>query len=307
MGARRFRGDERAAALAARAGDGALRAFRAWRDHLSEDGAPRSHLPGHGRGRSYQCPLFWAAHACWIARAAPELERLLAEEGEPASATSAHEGALDLRVAYFPHASLARLEDGRVVAWIRGARPKGNVHHGSPHGAGLLRCVRVADGADLVARCRLGGAQQGEWSGKAGGWSPARGLRAGRREVAFALWLARVHWRAGRVREALLAVPRTFARGVLAFAHPRVSSAFDLAPVVVVMSDGIALRSQLAHRDGSVATGSDLERVFRIDGEGLEVAEDLASTGAARGVAYVVPPAASDVARTETKVRYRLA
>ena len=56
---------------------------------------------------------------------------------------------------HFPSVNLARIEDRRVVAWVRGARPDYNVHHGSPHGAGLLRVVRRADGVELLERRRL--------------------------------------------------------------------------------------------------------------------------------------------------------
>jgi hypothetical protein len=282
----------------------ALRAFRAWVDHLGADGRPASHRAGPGRGRSYQCPLFWAAHAEWIARALPDLEAAL-RAGHPRPEPRG--GGIDLSVAWFPQAQVGRIEDGRVTAWVRGARPAYNVHHGSPHGAGLLRVQRRADGAELLERCRLGGAQEAEWSARAGLPSPARGWAGGGSEMRFALWLARVHWRAGRRGAALAAPLKVARRGVGAFASPRVSSAFALAPAVRVEGDGLELESELAWRGGASVPGSRLARRFQVDGDGLVVEERLLAAGAARGIGYGVPAAAREVVRAADRVSYRLA
>jgi hypothetical protein len=45
--------------------EAALRSFEVWARHQRPDGAPQDHLPGPGRRRSYQCNVFWAAHAAW--------------------------------------------------------------------------------------------------------------------------------------------------------------------------------------------------------------------------------------------------
>lgn len=282
----------------------AVRAFRAWAAHLSPDGVPSSHRPGPGRGRSYQCPVFWAAHAEWIARALPDLEAAL-RAGHPLPEPAP--GGIDLSVAWFPQAQLGRIEDGRVTAWVRGARAAYDVHHGSPHGAGLLRVQRRDDGAELVERCRLGGAQEAEWSGSAGLPSLARGWRGGGGELRFSLWLARVHWRAGRTGAALAAPLAVAHRGVAAFAAPRVSSAFALAPVVRIDGDGLELASALAWRGGDVVPGSRLERRYQVNGEGLTVSEHLLAAGGAHALRYGVPAAARDVERTVDRVTYRLA
>lgn len=281
----------------------AVRAFRAWVEHLGADGKPASHRPGHGRARSYQCPLFWAAHAMWLARAAQALERCMARAPEPASLSSG----IDIAVQFFPAAQLARLEDGAVVAWVRGARPPCNAHHGSPHGAGLLRVLRKSDHAELVARCRLGGRQEAEWSGTHGHFSAARAWRSGARELRFSLWLARVHLRAGRWSEALRTPPRVLARAVLAFGHPRVSSAFETGPLVELLPDGLVLRSALAHRDGSRIPGTSLERSFRLDGSGLQVEERALAPRALQHLTYLVPSAARELRSGPGSVAYRLA
>jgi len=84
-----------------------------------------------------------------------------------------------------------------------------------------------------------------------------------------------------------------FSRGVLAFGHSRVSSAFALAPAVELLPDGVLLRSKVAYRDGTPVEGSSLERTFRVDGDGLDVHEVLRADGGARGLGFSVPAAAT--------------
>ena len=286
-----------------RLGSAALASFRAWAEHLEADGRPTSHRPGPGRGRSYQCPVFWAGHASWMARALPDLERL--ESREPVERGGDQAG-IEVGVSWFPDASLARLEDGCVVAWIRGPRPRFNVHHGSPHGAGLLRVLRKSDHAELVERCRLGGSQEAEWSGKRGLPRPVRALVAARRELRFSLWLARNHWRGRRPVAALRAPGTVFQRGVLAFAAPRVSSAFHLVPDVAVLPDGVRLTGGLAWRGGRSVPRSRIERTFQVDGEGLVVTERLLQSAGVRELAYRAPRTARDLVEAEGSVSYRL-
>lgn len=285
-------------------GRAAQRAFEVWARHLEESGRPRSHLPGPGRGRSYQCPVFWAAHACWLARAAEDLDELWEEEPGPLRAAAR---GIELSMVHFSDSSLVRLEDDRVVAWVRGSRPGCNSNHGSPQGFGLLRVVRKNDGASLLPRCRLGGSQQGEWSGHWGRPSLGRGWRACGSELRFSLWRARVHVRARRWSEAWREPWRALRHGVLAFGHSRVGSAFTLEVEVDPRADGVRLTGALSRRDGSAVPGSRLARDFAIDGGGLVVTETLESPGAARGLGYRIPTEATEVGESEGEVRYRLA
>ena len=278
-------------------GRAARASFRAWVAHLGRDGQPASHAAGPGRGKSYQCPLFWAAHAAWIARAARDLAGCLAlPEPEPPG-----RDAIEVGVSWFADAQLARLEDAGVIAWLRGARPAVNVHHGSPRGAGLVRVWSKREQRELLAA-----AGEAEWAGRAGGFAPGRGWRSGARELRFSLWLARVDWRGGRRAAALARPARVFSRGVLDYAGAQVSSAFDLAPRVSVLPDGLQIESRLAHRDGSALPASRLVRSFRIGGGALEVDERLVDAGGAAAVEYHVPTAARQLVREAGHVRYLL-
>ncbi|MEZ5977094.1 MAG: hypothetical protein R3F34_02615 [Planctomycetota bacterium] len=272
----------------------AHRGMAAWIAHQEPDGRPRSHLPGPGRERSYQCATFWASHACWAARALADWD------DAPADAPRS------LGVREFRATDLARIDTPGLTVWVRGARPPGNAMHGSPLGAGIVRCVD-ATGRELLPRCRLGGSQSGEWNGRAGLVSPARGLRAGAKDVRFSLWLARVALRRGAPLDALATPLRHVRRDVLAFAHPRASSGFDRAATLQVEEDRVVVEGALAHRDGERVAGSRFVRTVAVSEGGIQVDDRLLSRGAARGVAYRVPNAASADAEVDGEhARWRL-
>jgi hypothetical protein len=281
----------------------AARAFRAWAQHLSPRGVPASHESTQHTRSSYQCPVFWAAHAAWIARCVLDLDRAMAVADTIASPDPAT--GLDLQITHFSSVDLARLEDSGIVAWIRGARPAGNVHHGSPHG-GLLQVARKSDGKDLLERVRHAAAQEGEWTGAAGRFQPLRGLRSGASELRFSLWLARTDLRAGETLRALTRPLDVLREGVLSFASSACSTAFDRAPSLEVLSDGVRLRSRLCHRDGEPIAASAVQRTYRLEGEGLLVEERLLDPSPVRDLAYRIPAAAKDIERSDRVVSYRL-
>jgi hypothetical protein len=285
-------------------GQAAAASFRSWVAHLKDSGEPQSHHPQPGTARSYQCPVFWAAHAAWIARAAEALARALALPRPRPSAP----GAIEIHVRCFPDASLARLEDARIVAWVRGARPAHNLNHGSPHGAGLLRVYDKPSATELLERRREGllVTPEAEWSARAGTWSFARGWRSGRDVLRFSLWQARVDARAGRLGSALTRVPATLRRGVLDPASAKVASQHACAAELVALPEGIEVHSQLAHADGSPLPAARLVRSYRVGGGALEIEEHLRDAGGARDVSYRMPRLASEVLREGTRISYRL-
>lgn len=286
--------------------EGPLRAsWRAWVEHLGPDGAPRSHLAGGGRGASYQCPVFWAGHASWAARALPALERVW---DRPSPAT---EGP---RVRVFAEAQLARLEGGGVTAWVRGARPPGNLYHGSPAGAGLVRVVgsprdgtHPAEGAraeELLERCRLGAHQDGEWTARVGLPSVLRGLRANASEARFTAWLARNAYRGGGLGASLAPVAAYGLRGLAAFAGPRVSTAFDRSARLTPVEGGVRLRARPAWRDGQHSALPDIQRTFTVSEAGLRVQEEVC--GAPGPLRYRAPRRATEVDASAQRVSWTL-
>lgn len=286
----------------------AVRAYRTWIAHLAPSGMPRSHFDAPGRGKSYQCPVFWACHAEWIARVLPVLEANW--DSVPEHERVSAGGGIDLRIRAYGEVDLVRIEDDAVVAWVRGSRPGYNVHHGSPHGAGLLRVVRKSDGASLLERRRLAAVQEGEWSARHGGLALARGWRACGAELRFALWLSRNHARGDRWLSALGAPFEVARRGVLGFASSEVSSCFALQTQTRIDGEGVSLVSALAHRGGEAVRGSRLERRFELDGKGLVVRERLLDAGGARGLAFRFPARSSErreLRGASHEVGYRLA
>jgi hypothetical protein len=248
--------------------------------------------------------VFWAAHAAWIARAAEPLARALAL---PRSRPSAP-GAIEIHVRCFPDAALARLEDARVVAWVRGARPAHNLNHGSPHGAGLLRVYDKPSATELLERRREGMlvTPEAEWSGSAGPWSLARGWRSGRDALRFSLWQARVEARAGHLGSTLKRVPATLLRGVLDPSSAKVASQHACAAEMFALPEGIEIKSQLAYADGTALPAARLVRSYRVGGGALEIEEYLQDAGGARNVSYRMPRLASEVLREGHRISYRL-
>ncbi|MFT4709220.1 MAG: hypothetical protein ACI8Q9_000338 [Planctomycetota bacterium] len=305
-----------------RYGRAALASFRSWAYHLESSGQPTSHVPGDGRCPSYQCALFWASHAAWAGRVIRELAQLAELEaagklgfGQEQGITGAESGAGQAagRATWFGDCEVARLEGPNHVAWIRGSRPEGNANHGSVHGAGLLRLVRKdasQPDAELVPRERFGSSPLAEWVGKAGSFRLGRGWRAGKDELRFGLWTARVHWRAGRRLDFLLELPRIFRRAVLAYASPMVSSAFCRTVKTKLEADSLHIESSLAWRDGTPVPGSSLLRSFQMTEAGLCVTEQLQSPGSAKGLAYQIPDRADrapkNLQETATEISYVL-
>ena len=287
-------------------GQAALRAFRSWCDHLEATGRPRSHRPAPGHSASYQCPLFWAGHASWMARAMADLAAIDARGDALMGGTSSGAKGLEIGLIHFPQASLVRLEDNAIVAWVRGRRPAFNLHHGSPLGAGLVRVWSRREARDVLERWPLSDALEGEWSGRAGFFSMRRGLRAGQRELRFSAWLARNEWRRGRPSAALNAPWHALRRGVLDFAAPEVGSAWACDPDLTLLADGVELESRLARRDGSALESTRLTRRFRVDGEGLLAEERLLAEGAARAVRYRLPARAQEARAGPREAQWRL-
>ena len=265
---------------------GALRSsWTAWVDHLGTNGAPASHRAGRGHGASYQCPMFWAGHASWAARALPTLEQVWDEpEESPGSGP---------QVQVFDNAQLARLSGGGVTAWVRGARPAGNVFHGSPAGGGLIRAVANATGEELLVRSRYGLHPDAEWTAAHGAPSPMRGPRANGSEARFVLWLARNGMRGGGLSSALRPAWDYGRQGLVGFGAARASTAFDRGSALERVPGGVSVRAVPSWRDGVRAPLPAAERTFTVSSSGLRVVEVLQEPSTR--LQYRVPPQARDV------------
>ena len=148
---------------------------------------------------------------------------------------------------------------------------------------------------------------EGEWTGNSGMFSLGRGLRSAAGEFRFSLWLARTDLRAGETARALSRPFEVLRKGVMAFGSSACSTAFDRGPELEVLSDGVRLRSHLAHRDGGRIERPGIERTFRLAGDGLLVEESLEEPSPVRNLAYRIPAGAQEVERNDRNLRYRLA
>ncbi len=293
---------------APRAASALRTSWKAWLHHLDGDGQLASHDSRFGgavdgpirTARSYQCPFFWAAHACWIARSLPALEAAFAEPQWPVVEQNT--------VRHFPDVDLARIETPDIVAWVRGARPPGNAFHGSPSGGGLVRVFSRSTGRNLFLADRFARRPAGAWSGGAGLPSVARGLRAGATDLRFSGWLMRNRWRTGRtVAERVRAGGQPLSalkRGVVDFGSGVVSSSFDRSSRLAVEGGDVRLTGPFALRDGT-AVGGRVERCYRGSEHGVEVHETCADRSSVRNLWFRAPTHAVMLEEVQDQVRYR--
>ncbi len=283
----------------AKLGRCALASFRAWADHLAADGCPQSHSPGPGRFRSYQCATFWAGHSQWMARAIEDLAWIA--EQDWCDAETPEPG-----ITWFEQAQLARLEDERIVAWVRGACPANNLDHGSRVGAGLLRVVDRSSGEEWLGRDVRALDLEGEWTANVGSFSPARAWSLNREELRFSVWKAR---NARRTRGVLAAATEpllALRHGWIGFAKGLACSAFDKDPRTELEGTGLVLEAGLCLRGGAPVPGYRVRREYRLLGQGLEVTETLLEGTLDTAKHYRIPAQARDVRVESASIRYRL-
>ena len=283
---------------APRAGSALRASWRAWLHHLAADGAPQSHnVP---TARSYQCPFFWAAHACWIARSLDALEEAFsAPKWSPPAGPA---------IRHFADVDLARIDTPDVIAWIRGARPPGNAFHGSPAGGGLLRVFSRTSGRNLFQADRFARRPMGAWSGAAGSLSPSRGWHAGATDLRFSAWLMRNRWRTGGsplAKLGSLSEPLSaLKRGVIDFGSSKVSSSFDRESRLRISDDAVFLVGPFARADGTPVGGL-VERSYRGSELGVEVEERCIDRTKIRNLWFRAPTHAVMLEEVQDHVRYR--
>ncbi|MDF1836557.1 MAG: hypothetical protein P1V35_01695 [Planctomycetota bacterium] len=277
----------------------ALASFRMWTQHLGKDGCPQSHLPGSGRFRSYQCATFWAGHTQWMARSIEDLAWIDRQDWPEVGAT-------EPGVTWFEEAQLARLEDERVVAWVRGSSPRNNLDHGSRVGAGLLRVVDRVTGKEWLQRDVRALHLEGEWMAKLGPFSLGRAWRINREELRFSVWKARNAKRTRGMLAAFLEPVHAVRHGWLGFAKGWASSAFASDAQVRVEGSRVVVESHLALRGGEPVPGPSLRREYEVNGEGLLVLETMVEGTLDGNRDYRVPGQAQGVKRNAKSVSFRL-
>lgn len=282
--------------------------WRAWLHHLDAKGKLVSHDSRFGgavggpirRSKSYQCPFFWAAHACWIARSLPELEAAFAEPQAPiAQQNSVH---------HFADVDLARIDTPDVIAWIRGARPAGNAFHGSPSGGGLIRVFSRSSGRNLFLADRFARRPVAAWSGARGTPSLRRGWRAGATDLRFSGWLMRNRWRTGiglaEKSRAFMQPFHALKHGVLDFSSSMVSSSFDRSSRLCMEDGTVVLKGPFA-RLGGAPVGGVVERRYRGSDAGVDVEERCLDHGGVRNLWFRPPTHAVMLEEIQDHVRYR--
>ncbi len=278
----------------------AVNSFRAWASHVDADGFPQSHKPGVGRHKSYQCVTFWAGHTQWMARAIKDLAWI---EGEGLADTPEIGGPA---VVLFEDAQLARLEDDRVVAWVRGSKPVNNLDHGSRRGGGLLRVVSKLTGEELLARDALALGDEAEWTRRVGIASLHRGWKLNREEIRFSIWKARNALRTRGVWAAGGEPWFVLKHGLLGGASNKASTAFACTAKLEALPMGVRLQTRLAHRGGNPVSDSRIQREYAVDGQGLLVRETVREGTLVPAKDYVVRLLAEHVSTQGAGLSFRL-
>ncbi len=288
-------------------GHAALLSWRSWLSRLDDQGQPHAHFQRQDSRTSYQCSMFWAGHASWLARALPDLEALLGLDSSGALGSDCGESP---RMKVFAEAGLVRLENAGIVAWIRTARPGRDGMNGSPYGAGMVRVLSKATGTDCLHRpmdgAPFGTPPVGEWCGRGKRQGLRASFSAGADALRFSLWLARCAWRSGRFRAALTEPFQRLRENVLSPAAGNVRSCFDLAPQYTLRESGVELLGCLAYQDGTPMAHTRVRRRYDLDDLGLVVTDEILEGGSASHLTYSVPLGAVDVQQDALRVHYRI-
>lgn len=258
--------------------------------HVEPDGGVTSH---RGPGWSFQCRFFWNAHCAWLARA----------RGDLAGAGAAAPSAAEPEIGWFPDAGVARFADDRIVAIVRGAKPRSNVHHGSPFGGGglLHAASRAAPAAELVGK-RAGDAHPaGEWRvfprGAPGLASRLRrAWRENREELRFSAWVARVRARSGDRAGAARWWLEQVRRGLFGASRAGYSSGTATRVEAAAARNSVAFRGTVADPFGEPVEGVATIRRYVFEPGTIRVGDALVAERPLRSVHYRLPDGARDAA-----------
>jgi len=265
------------------------RALEEWIAHIGPDGGVVSH---YGRGIDFQCRIFWAAHAAWLARVIHDV---------PLHAAPRPALTLDLRAS-----GLVHVERPRCVAVLRGRhQPAGNLF-GCDRGGGALQSLvafpdpRVMQGRELVLRERFEPVPEGEFALRPAG-APGRlrrlraVLRADKGELRFRLFVAKVEWDAHEWLTALLYPLRHGLVRSLQDASPWLASQRDLQTGQRVEGDVVEFTGGLADRSGERWPGAATVRRYTFREDRVELRDSLTLSGVRGALRYRLPRALEGV------------
>ncbi len=272
----------------------AAHAVEEWIAHISAlDGGAQSH---HGPGKNYQCPIFWSAHAAWVARI---IERVgvHAVRREPRD--------VDLRASGVVH-----VERERYTAILRGA------HRGSSHlfgcdvGGGALQSLvvrpdpRMPYGEEIVApRKRFERRRPGTFLFKpAGGGARLSRLRAlyasQRSQFRFRAWSAMFEWKSGRPFAACSIGWRFLVKRAWQTASPWRAAHLDVATTHTYADGTLVFEGGVADHDGTRVAGVTTRRRYVLAEDGIDLEDVLLfdASAPAGSLEYIAPAGLVDIA-----------
>ena len=221
------------------------------------------------------------ADLVWLARAheAAELDDLPTNPPPPRPAPPIHHA----------DAGVVRLQTRRACAILRVRKERANGLVGARIGGGGLVYVGDAERgwASALASVCEPWMPEGSWFLSAATGAAPAPLDA---DAWFRLRLARMHWRAGRRWHALRMIYRFLGPPAWAAAD-QVASIHALDGEVTLDDDGVRIASCLASADGQPHPALQTERVYRWNGDRLQVADAVNIAQPITGLAYRYPEA----------------
>jgi len=259
------------------------RAMEEWIAHRDPDGGLVSH---HGRGRNFQCRIFWTAHAAWIARVMADVPL--------------HPAPRPPLTLNLPASGLVHVERERCVAVLRGRHQRAGNLFGCDVGGGQLQSLvvrpdpRVVVGPERIPLQRFRREREGSFLLLPRG-APSRlarlraVLRTDKDDLRFRLFVARVEWGAGLWLHALGYPLRHVLLRSWAESSPWLASHLDLQTVQRVEGDVVTFEGGLADRDGQRWPGVSTLRRYAFGPDRLELTDTLRLSGVSGQVRYLLP------------------
>ncbi len=267
--------------------------------HRGPDGGIDSH---RGKGKNFQCRLFWNGHAAWVARVIEDVP-VNGKEG----LFCAESG-----VRVFPTAGLVSARRKGYEAAVRGAKKPVNISFGSTVGGGTLFRFgsRESGFSDLL--------KIGKWRAHVPGsflvWPEARYavsarvkefLRDNRPELRFKLYIAWMELTGGRPFFAMFYPLRHVLARFLNEMRGLYASHWDCCPSMKSEGDTVVFEGAPSRRNGSRLDGARAVRTYSFDQDSVKVKDTLRISSKAKRIAYGLAPVFNDVrVRADGRIKH---